>query len=77
MLTCQELIDFLSEYVEGQLPLSQRLSFELHLSLCRHCRAYLHNFKSTIAAAKSTANEVVDIPEDLVNAILKSRQSDA
>lgn len=73
MMTCQELIDFLTDYLDGQLPLTQRLAFELHLTLCRDCRAYLHNFRTTIAAARSSGAEIADMPEELVNAILKSR----
>lgn len=73
MLTCQELINFLTDYLDGQLPLSQRLAFELHLSLCHDCRSYLHNFKTTIAAAKQSTDGTAEIPEDLVKAILKSR----
>lgn len=74
MMTCQELIGFLTDYLDGQLPLMQRLAFELHLTLCRDCRAYLHNFKTTIAAAKQSGDKVADMPEDLVKAILNSRR---
>lgn len=75
MMTCQELIGFLTDYLDGQLPLSQRLAFELHLTLCRDCRAYLHNFKTTIAAAKQAGDEAAEMPEDLVKAILNSRRT--
>ena len=77
MLTCQEVIDFLTDYLDGQLPLNQRLAFELHLSLCRDCRSYLHNFKTTIAAAKQTRDDAASMPEELVKAILQSRRPDA
>lgn len=73
MMTCQELIEFLSDYLDGQLPLPQRLAFELHLKLCRDCRAYLHNFKTTIAVAKQSGDQAAEMPEDLVKAILDSR----
>jgi anti-sigma factor RsiW len=78
MLTCQQLIEFLSEYVEGRLPLTQRAAFELHLALCRNCRSYLHNFKTSIAVSKqalagSAEPVAASVPEDLVQAILKSR----
>jgi anti-sigma factor RsiW len=77
-MTCQELIGFLSDYLDGQLPLTQRLAFELHLTLCRDCRAYLHNFKTTIAAGKAAMStspdmEPAEVPEELVQAILKAR----
>ena len=75
MMTCQELIEFLTDYVDGQLPLSQRLAFELHLTVCRDCRAYLHNFKTTITAANQAGDEAAEMPEDLVKAILNSRRA--
>ena len=75
MMTCQELIEFLTDYLDDQLPQSQRLAFEFHLTLCRDCRAYLHNFKTTIAAAKQSGDEPAEMPEDLVKAILNSRAS--
>ena len=78
MLTCQQLIEFLTDYLDGQLPLTQRAAFEVHLALCRDCRSYLHNFKTTIAASQKAfadASEPIpaNVPEDLVQAILKSR----
>ena len=75
MMTCQELIEFLTDYLDGQLPLPQRLAFELHLTLCRDCRSYLHNFKTTVAAAKQSGDEAAEMPEDLVKAILNSRRT--
>ncbi len=77
-MTCQELIDFLTDYLDGQLPLRQRVAFELHLTLCSECRDYLHNFKTAIEATKqacceSQAPKIEPIPESLVSAILRSR----
>lgn len=74
-MTCQELIGFLTEYLDGQLPMPQRLAFEMHLALCRDCRSYLHNFKTTIAATKQAGDDVTEMPEDLVKAILNSRRA--
>ena len=81
MLTCQQLIEFLTDYLDGQLPLTQRAAFELHLALCRDCRSYLHNFKTTIAVsqqafADSAETVPASVPEDLVQAILKSRREE-
>jgi anti-sigma factor RsiW len=78
-MTCQQLIEFLTEYLEGQLPLSQRAAFELHLAICGQCRAYLHNFKATIevtqkAFSDSTVEAPASVPEELVQAILKARE---
>lgn len=80
MMTCQQLIDFLTDYLDGKLPLSQRVAFELHLTLCRDCRSYLHNYKAAIEASRSAFDAPAEslqeiIPEDLVSAILKARQN--
>ncbi len=77
MLSCEQLIEFLSDYVEGRLPLTQRAAFELHLALCRDCRSYLHNFKATIEATRAafadpTSAVPESVPEELVQAILKA-----
>lgn len=78
MTTCQELIEFLSDYLDGQLPITQRVAFELHLTLCPDCRSYLHNFKTTIQltqrACGDRPDDPADIPESLVKAILNSRR---
>lgn len=79
MLTCQQLIAFLSDYVDGKLPLTQRAAFELHLALCRDCRSYLHNFKSTIEATRAAFDSPdapipESVPESLVQSILQARR---
>lgn len=79
-MTCQHLIEFLTDYIEGQLPLSQRAAFELHLAICGQCRAYLHNFKTTIEMAQKAFKGPADatpagVPEELIQAILQARQA--
>jgi len=48
LLTCQELTELCTDYLEGRLSFEQRLSFQLHLGMCRHCRAYLQQLRTTI-----------------------------
>jgi len=50
MITCQRLAELVTEYTEGRLGVADRLRFELHLGLCRDCRAYLRQLKATAAA---------------------------
>lgn len=76
-MTCETLIDFLTDYVEGRLPLGQRAAFEVHLALCRECRAYLRNFRATIRASKAAygspdAQDVPELPPELVEAITRT-----
>jgi anti-sigma factor RsiW len=48
MLNCRELTELITDYLEGRLPLSRRLSFRFHVMMCRHCRAYLNQMRLTI-----------------------------
>lgn len=48
MLTCQQLTEVVTEYMEGRMSLWRRLEFQLHLGMCGHCRAYLHQMRTTV-----------------------------
>lgn len=48
MLTCQELTELVTDYLEDRVSFADRLRFSLHVGMCRHCRAYLHQMKQTI-----------------------------
>jgi len=45
MLTCKELTELVTDYLEGRLPLGSNLSFRLHVMMCRNCREYLREMK--------------------------------
>ena len=44
-MKCRELAEFLIDYVSGELPDETRVHFELHLTRCRNCHAYLISTK--------------------------------
>lgn len=73
--TCQELLEFLSAYLADELPSASRAEFDRHLSLCVECRNYLENFRSTLASARAACQlpSPEDLPEELVEIILRSR----
>ena len=48
MLTCRELTELITNYMEGRLSFRQRLRIQMHLGMCRHCRRYLRQMKSTV-----------------------------
>jgi anti-sigma factor RsiW len=47
-LTCQELVELVTAYIEGALPPEERARFEAHLAGCRGCTAYLEQMRQTI-----------------------------
>jgi anti-sigma factor RsiW len=48
-LTCQELVELVTDYLEGALPRRERARFEAHIAACDNCREYLAQFEQTIA----------------------------
>jgi anti-sigma factor RsiW len=50
LLTCQELVELLTGYLEGTLAPRERARFEAHLAGCSDCDAHLHQMRTTIEA---------------------------
>lgn len=49
-LTCQELVELVTEYLEGALSPLDRARFDEHLSSCAGCQSHLQQMGVTIAA---------------------------
>lgn len=65
MLSCKEITEKSSAYVDGDLSLRERLQYRLHLMMCHHCRTFVHNFKAGVAMLRrvrqaSTHDEQVE-----------------
>ena len=68
-MVCQELVEVLTEYLDGALSAHDRARLEAHLAVCDDCQAYLDQFKATIALADKAKDE--KLPPELRN-ILKN-----
>jgi len=60
-LTCRSFIEFLDAYLDGSLAADRRATFEEHLALCSHCRAYLNEYRATVALARALGRPVDSI----------------
>jgi anti-sigma factor RsiW len=47
-ISCQELVELVTAYLEGALPEGERARFEEHLSGCEGCSTYLEQMRTTI-----------------------------
>ncbi|MBI3071983.1 MAG: zf-HC2 domain-containing protein [Deltaproteobacteria bacterium] len=56
-MTCKQLTELVTDYLEGRMPFWQRVSFQLHIGMCRHCRAYLRQMKLTITTLGKLPDE--------------------
>ncbi len=58
-LVCRQVVELVSDYLEGALSRSERRRFERHLAGCEHCTEYLEQMRATIALTGRLS------PEDL------------
>lgn len=47
-LSCRELVELVTDYLEGALSAEERLRFEEHIGPCDGCRVYLEQMRRTI-----------------------------
>jgi anti-sigma factor RsiW len=47
-LVCQQIVELVTDYLEGALSRSERRRFEAHLAGCEHCTEYLAQMRATI-----------------------------
>lgn len=48
-MKCKELVELVTEYLEGRLAPAERQAMDRHLADCDGCRAYLEQMRTTIA----------------------------
>jgi anti-sigma factor RsiW len=47
-MTCQELVELVTDYLDDALTTGERRRFEDHLAECEGCQAYLEQLRATI-----------------------------
>lgn len=71
-LSCRELVELASDYVEGRLSLPERSRFEMHLCYCAPCQVYLRQIRSTIAASgRLTEDDLPPGPREVLLAAFR------
>jgi anti-sigma factor RsiW len=60
-MTCQELVELVTDYLEGALPPEDAARFEEHVAACPGCEVYLDQVRSTIAVTRATGGDRVEL----------------
>ena len=61
--TCQQIADFLLDYLTRELHPDTAAEFEEHLGICPDCVAFLNTYKKTVQVTRSLRYE--DIPPEM------------
>ena len=48
VMNCKQLVELVTDYLEGVMPLSERARFDEHLMKCDGCSEYLRQLRTTI-----------------------------
>jgi anti-sigma factor RsiW len=67
-LTCAEMVELVTRYLEGALPADDRERFEEHIAYCAGCTSYLAQMRDTIRAAGVLREE--DLAPELQESLL-------
>ena len=67
-MSCIELVELITEYLEGALPEDRRARFEEHLRGCDGCTAYMEQFETTIRLTGMLTED--QVPTDAREALL-------
>jgi anti-sigma factor RsiW len=59
-LSCRELVELVTEYLDGTLSPRDRARFERHIAGCDGCTAYLEEFRETIRLTGTLRVEQLD-----------------
>jgi anti-sigma factor RsiW len=59
-LACQQVVELVTEYLDGAMDPARRARFERHLAGCHGCTAYLEQFRITLTVVGRL--DVGDVP---------------
>lgn len=59
-LDCHELVELVTDYLDGTLDLDTRARFDEHLLGCDGCANYLQQFRATVATLGKVSEDALD-----------------
>jgi anti-sigma factor RsiW len=65
---CQECIDLLVDYLEGELPPERAQALDIHLDMCPPCVVFVKTYRGTVDVARNLP--VDDIPPELTRKLI-------
>ena len=68
MLSCKQLTELATDYLEEDLAWRERLGVQLHLWMCSHCRRYLDQMRKVIRLVQRLPKDPV--PPELFETLL-------
>jgi anti-sigma factor RsiW len=79
-MSCQMLVELVTDWLEGQLPEPTRSEVELHVATCAGCIAYVEQMRLTVATlgqleSIETIEPTDDSTRDRLLAVFRARHA--
>lgn len=75
MLSCKELVENSSDYLNKRLSLNKGLEVRLHLTLCVNCRRFIKQMKVSQAVYRKMQQEQGDELDGLAQKLAQAHRS--
>ena len=62
-ITCQEVVELVTDYLERALPAEEASLFEQHVNFCDGCMFYVEQMRATVATVGRVREE--DVPPEV------------
>lgn len=59
-LHCKELVEIVTDYLEGAMSSAERARFEAHLAICDGCEVYLERMRTVVAISGRLDERVIE-----------------
>jgi anti-sigma factor RsiW len=69
-MRCRQVVELMTEYLEGTLSAADRARFEQHLAGCKGCQAYLAQLRTTLRVLGTMPEE--PMPEPLKTELMRA-----
>ncbi|MCA1713105.1 MAG: zf-HC2 domain-containing protein [Actinobacteria bacterium] len=66
-VVCQQLVEMVTDYLQGDLDAAARAAVEEHLAVCGHCTGYVEQVRRLLDLTAAPGSEPV--PRELLDAL--------
>jgi anti-sigma factor RsiW len=77
-ISCQEIVELVTDYLEGALSRDERKAFEAHIAGCANCTSYLDQMRQAIRLTGQLTEESLEpeLRSQLVDAFRSFRRQE-
>ncbi|MEP6652342.1 MAG: zf-HC2 domain-containing protein [Myxococcales bacterium] len=77
MISCQQLIDYCLDYIEGDLPDDEQTRFRRHLGQCPDCVTFFETYRKTPEVSRAVLGTSMPLAvKESVRIFLRDRSQD-